>query len=960
MTSPKGTNDAMPRHQVFAVLLFFLSASVSYHYDANAAPYTGSLGKGRSLPLLTKEQGKKKLDKLLANVQKLAKRGKPDEARALLDDGKKIAEANRGLSIPYQVMRISGLVSIADAYAAQGNLVGAAEVARDAYRDAKRLRVSENELACFAGLYTYVDYLAGVGTDTATAMEGIRALEQCSPKDLTPGDKFQVDFAKTLILGHFYKNHDRPTEFIRMLNRLEKAARTARQKEPEGVVDFRRFSAEWSLTFLYAISGDHERTLIHLDKAFDKFYQDNLKLQLDDKIRPFDRRLRERLLSYRHYFAGGEKLTKSQIKEITKSFVADSMMPWDKDHAKALTYILDGRYEKAIDRLEKATDTMPASVGRIHAYNLLTALYAREGRSGQVLDIGKSILSEGSDRILASESTSVMQNLMLQMYLSAANGFSSNVPSSWMSNVLEAAVSLGGERRLDIDGFDISLRVGQFAQGSATGDAIRKMVARSTAGPTEVQKLVRERQDVRANMQAIEESLLRPSQKGFLGSAAGKDSLIQKLESKEKRLVEIDYLLRNKFPRYSDAIQFNPIPLSELQSLLREDEALLAYVVGVEHTYLWLVRRNLGRLFSINITKEQLRDSVQRILTGLTPPDSGQISDLPEFPLDAAYELYGRLIGPAEGSLSGVTHLVIVPDGELFSLPFNTLPTAKSPSIRQVSDYANVRWLAKSYAVSVLPSVPSLRALRREGRGSGGHLPFLGFGDPAFSSASSSTRGLTMAEPIGPTRLADVDVLNKLPELPETAVELQEIANSLGATEDTVYLREQATETNVKTLPLSDYRVVAFATHALLAGDLGLLGEPALVLTPPKYEKPTDDGLLTATEILDLKLDADWVILSACNTAGPDGSPDAPGLSGLARAFFFSGARSLLVSYWPVLSEPAVKLTTGTIHALRDGTASTKPEALQQSMLKVMNSEESIYFSHPMAWAPFSIVGDSR
>jgi CHAT domain-containing protein len=94
-----------------------------------------------------------------------------------------------------------------------------------------------------------------------------------------------------------------------------------------------------------------------------------------------------------------------------------------------------------------------------------------------------------------------------------------------------------------------------------------------------------------------------------------------------------------------------------------------------------------------------------------------------------------------------------------------------------------------------------------------------------------------------------------------------------------------------------------FATHGLMSGDLGGLAEPALVLTPPPEASPDNDGLLTASKIATLKLNASWVVLSACNTAAGDGTPDAGGLSGLAKAFFYAGARSLLVSHWSVPSQ---------------------------------------------------------
>jgi CHAT domain-containing protein len=119
--------------------------------------------------------------------------------------------------------------------------------------------------------------------------------------------------------------------------------------------------------------------------------------------------------------------------------------------------------------------------------------------------------------------------------------------------------------------------------------------------------------------------------------------------------------------------------------------------------------------------------------------------------------------------------------------------------------------------------------------------------------------------------------------------------------------RQNTTEENVKRLPLADYRVVYFATHGLVAGDVEGLGEPSLALTLPKDPSETDDGLLTASEVAQLKLNADWVVLSACNTAAGE-KPGAEALSGLARAFFYAGARALLVLHWRIDSKAATRL----------------------------------------------------
>jgi CHAT domain-containing protein len=206
--------------------------------------------------------------------------------------------------------------------------------------------------------------------------------------------------------------------------------------------------------------------------------------------------------------------------------------------------------------------------------------------------------------------------------------------------------------------------------------------------------------------------------------------------------------------------------------------------------------------------------------------------------------------------------------------------------------------------------------------------------------------------------------------LPETADELCAVARQLGADEREVNLGARATETRVKQLngegALGQARVLHFATHGLIASETESvaksLAEPALLLTPPDSATATDDGLLTASEVTELKLDADWVVLSACNTAaaGEDGSAEA--LSGLARAFFFAGARALLVSHWYVDSRAAVQITTTAFAELKRDPKIGRAEALRRAMLAAMNDpgrpRSWTPAAHPAVWAPFVVVGE--
>jgi CHAT domain-containing protein len=213
--------------------------------------------------------------------------------------------------------------------------------------------------------------------------------------------------------------------------------------------------------------------------------------------------------------------------------------------------------------------------------------------------------------------------------------------------------------------------------------------------------------------------------------------------------------------------------------------------------------------------------------------------------------------------------------------------------------------------------------------------------------------------------LADVELLRSQHPLPETADELCAVASSAGAPEAAVHLGEKASETTIKVLSaggaLANARIVHFATHGLLASEAGKIGaskaEPALILTPPGQPTEADDGLLTASEVAQLKLDADWVVLSACNTAGSSGDHSSEALSGLARAFFYAGARALLVSHWYVDSAATVELITNAFSELKAEPRIGRAEALRRAMIGLIGKNDPLA-PHPAYWAPFVVVGE--
>lgn len=465
---------------------------------------------------------------------------------------------------------------------------------------------------------------------------------------------------------------------------------------------------------------------------------------------------------------------------------------------------------------------------------------------------------------------------------------------------------------------------------------------------------------VHARMEAAERAL-----PGYQEYSLRRTTLRNDLDVTERALDAARAEITRAFPDYLALAEPKPLSIAEVQSLLRGDEALVAVLVGSARSFVWAVSPDRADWAQIDAGAAALAEQVTALRKGLDPlaqqdaeGSSGtQAGIVRAFDAERSHALYRQILGPVAAILDGKRHVIVVPTGALTSLPFQVLVT--EPPARGAVDFRNIAWLIKRHALSVLPSVPSLNALRKLAPGSAAPEPFFGMGDPVLQGPDAGQQRSARKRSIGaPARyyrdgMADVRALREMTPLPDTAAELRAIAKVLKASPDAINLGAAASEARVKAAPLDRYRVIQFATHGLVAGDLSGLAEPALVLTPPPEPAETDDGLLTASEIAALKLDAEWVVLSACNTAAGAGE-GAEALSGLARAFFYAGARALLVSHWAVYSEAAVELTTRTFETLAANPRIGRGEAFRQSMLKLIENGQP-----PSYWAPFVIVGEA-
>jgi CHAT domain-containing protein len=496
----------------------------------------------------------------------------------------------------------------------------------------------------------------------------------------------------------------------------------------------------------------------------------------------------------------------------------------------------------------------------------------------------------------------------------------------------------------------------QQAQEGGTAAALARMADRFAAGDDALAQRLRERSDLLERTAAVNRQLSEVL--GAQGGAPAVARLRAELDASRRTLAELDRRIAREFPSYRRLISSEGVTLGEIQRALGDDEALLNYIVGQRETYLFVVRRERAAFLRLEIDSGQLTQDVRVLRQGVNPDGVSSIETLPRFDLARAHRLYLAILAPAMEALAGVGHVFVVPDRALQSLPFNLLVASPPPGDAQGFDaYRQAEWLVRRMATSTLPSASALRALRELARPSRASDPFIGFGDPTLIGPPGGSRSINAARLFLRSGQPNLRAIRELSPLPETADELRALARMFGAGDGALFLRDQATVRRVRATPLQNYRVVAFATHGLTAGELSDVAEPGLILTPPETASVEDDGILTASAIAALRLDADWVVLSACNTAAADGSPGAEALSGLARAFFYAGSRALLVSHWAVASQAAQQLTTGTFAALAREPTIGRAEGLRRSMLAMIDSDTT-YMAHPLFWAPFVVVGE--
>ncbi|HEY7644998.1 MAG TPA: CHAT domain-containing tetratricopeptide repeat protein [Hyphomicrobiales bacterium] len=556
-----------------------------------------------------------------------------------------------------------------------------------------------------------------------------------------------------------------------------------------------------------------------------------------------------------------------------------------------------------------------------------------------------------------------------------------------------------------------TFELSQRAQHSQAASALSQMAVRFAQGDGALAQQVRQRQELTEQYRGIDRQLTAAiSQPNAQRNEAEEDRWRKAREDIVRRIKAIDADLAKQFPQYAALVNPAPLSVQDVQQLLRPEEVLIQisqealdpfpYRHSVGQTYVWAITRGEARWKALPIGAETLAAEVAALRCGLDEsawrtPDrcrkllDGKSPDATGLPYDLgrAYALYTKVFQPFADLIEG-RHILFVPSGALMTFPLQALVTAPpDPGMTGAERYAKAAWLGRKQPVTVLPSVTSVKSLRSFAKKSLATNPYAGFGNPLLTGLKGDNRSAWSRQDCQPAakggqRVAaravlqaaaldlfrggrvDVAALRRQEPLPETADELCDVAGALAASPVSVFLGARATESTLKSLSsagtLKTWRVLHFATHGLVAGETRAFSvnraEPALLLTPPDKASEEDDGLLTASEVARLEMDADWVILSACNTAASDGAPGAEALSGLASAFIYAGARSLLVSHWYVNSESAVKLITGAFAELSRDPVMGKAEALRRSI--EARIREGGGRAHPSYWAPFVIVGE--
>jgi CHAT domain-containing protein len=442
----------------------------------------------------------------------------------------------------------------------------------------------------------------------------------------------------------------------------------------------------------------------------------------------------------------------------------------------------------------------------VGSLNNLAVLYEAEGRYEDALTIVKRTIAQDSAQ------KSIGLNVL---YVAASKGL---IPPA--------------------EALKLSYLILQLSYKSATTKAVSLLAARFAAGSDELAQLVRKDQDLTAEAEGLDKDIIAALSKPAAERDAMREEQIRKrISAIELRRDDLQALVNRRFPDYVAMAKPQPLSMEDTQALLADDEAVIASDFA-ETSYVWVITKSFADWRRLSIRADDLAKEVTTLRRALDPGSPRRFDE------SVAYQVYQQVLGPIENVISSKTRLSFILSGALTSLPPQVL-IASDPTGKELASFD---WLTREYAVTVLPSVASLKILRHGRAAPAGAKPMIGFGDPVLDrTAQIATKprvaGLDRSVPAFYRGvIADTKLLGSaLPPLPETADELRGVAQKLGASPEDIKLGEAASVSNVKHAPLDNYRLVYFATHALVAGEVEKLAkakaEPALVLSIPDQQR---------------------------------------------------------------------------------------------------------------------------
>ena len=490
----------------------------------------------------------------------------------------------------------------------------------------------------------------------------------------------------------------------------------------------------------------------------------------------------------------------------------------------------------------------------------------------------------------------------------------------------------------------------QIAQGGITSQQIAQATARlqENARDPRVAEAIRKAEDAKAAVQALyrqRDELNAATQQGGAPSPQVKE-LDAKIKEALAARADADAALQAASPNFGQLTQL-VVPASDVLKALYPHEAMAEIALGRRDG--WVLLLHDGRIDAGRVPMG-LKETGKLVAT---VRDSIELTDkLPTFDTKDALRLYEATLAPVERSLAGVQRLAVAPVGALLAIPFEVMLTGPADP----AHLAVAPWLARRFTIVHVPAPGNFVSLRKVANNSRADRPWFGFGDfvpVTLAQAERSYPGNACGE--------SARLLAGLPQLPYARRELAAAQALLGGSPQDELLGAAFTEPAVLASKLKQYRVLHFAAHALLPAELHCQSEPAIVTSAPPGAKDAGQAMLTASDVTGLTLDAELVILSACNSGGPGGSTAGESLSGLARSFFYAGARTLLVTHWSVNDQVAAYLVAGTLQRMRANPALGVASALRAAQLSLLDQAGKglpAEVAHPFFWAPFAAIGD--